>query len=207
MSIRLGIDFDNTIISYEGVFHRAGVERGLILESVGRAKDEVRNYLRQDGRENDWTELQGYVYGEMVTRCEPYPGVLAFFRSAAAAGIELFIVSHKTRHPYMGPSYDLHDAAKKFIAAQGFESLGLIEERVFFELTKADKLARIGTLGCTHFVDDLPEFLAESEFPAATKRILFDPAALHEGEARFTRIRNWSELPAAIGAPEIKIGG
>ena len=32
---------------------------------------------------------------------------------------------------------------------------------MFFELTKEAKVARIGGLGCTHFIDDLPEFLRE----------------------------------------------
>jgi hypothetical protein len=38
---------------------------------------------------------------------------------------------------------------------------------VFLEPTKADKLTRIATLGCTHFIDDLPEFLSDPGFPPA----------------------------------------
>lgn len=205
MSIRLGVDFDNTIICYDGIFHRAGVERGLIPDSVGQSKGEVRDYLRGEDREDDWTELQGFVYGKKVNDCPPYPGVRRFFKAAISAGLDLFIVSHKTRHPYMGPRYDLHAAAREFIVEQGFHDLGLAEDRVFFELTKEAKMARIGALGCTHFIDDLPEFLAEPAFPKIAQRILFDPACRHAGEVRFARIGSWAELPASIGRPDLNL--
>ena len=207
MNIRLGVDFDNTIISYDGVFHRVAVERGLIPETVGCAKGEVRDWLRAGNREDDWTGLQGFVYGQMVPRCEPYAGVLAFFRAARAAGIKVFIVSHKTRYPYVGPKYDLHEAARAFITGQRMHELDLAKDRVFFEITKMDKLARIAMLGCTHFIDDLPEFLAEKTFPHGVQRILFDPACLHEDETRFIRICHWNELPAAIGVSNLTVEG
>ena len=34
---------------------------------------------------------------------------------------------------------------------------------------------QIGVCGCTHFIDDLPEFLAEPAFPKNTRKILFSP--------------------------------
>jgi hypothetical protein len=79
---------------------------------------------------------------------------------------------------------------------QGFfdpAQIGLPRESVYFELTKAAKLGRIGQCGCTHFVDDLPEFLGEPGFPAGTQRILFDPNDLYADEQRFRRIQSWPE--------------
>ena len=61
--MRIGIDFDNTIACYDGVFHAAAVARGLIPAEIPTDKTSVRNHLRAIGREPDWTELQGYVYG------------------------------------------------------------------------------------------------------------------------------------------------
>jgi hypothetical protein len=91
--------------------------------------------------------------------------------------VTLFIVSHKTRHPFRGPAYDLHDAARSWTRAN---LRGLVaDENVFFELTKAEKWARIGACRCDLFVDDLPEILLAEAFPKATQPLLFDPEGNH----------------------------
>lgn len=193
--MRLGIDFDNTIVCYEGVFHAVAVRRGLIPPEIGTGKDEVRNYLRAVGREDDWTRLQGEIYGAGMDLAQPWPGVIDFVRTAVARGIPVFIISHKTRRPFLGEPYDLHAAARAWLVAQGFfDQVGLPPEAVFFELTKEDKLARIAALACSHFVDDLPEFLDEPGFPAGVTRILFDPAAAHRDAPHRLRRESWSAL-------------
>src|SRR6185437_11131914 len=40
--MRIGIDFDNTIACYDGVFHAAALERGLIPKDLARDKNSVR---------------------------------------------------------------------------------------------------------------------------------------------------------------------
>ena len=198
-SLRLGIDFDNTIVCYDGVFHALAVRRGLIPADVGTDKDSVRNALRAAGREDNWTELQGAVYGAGMELARPWPGVLAFFRRALAAGIPVFIVSHKTRHPFRGPRHDLHQAAQGWLTAHGlFDAIGLPRENVFFELTKQEKLERIAALNCTHFVDDLPEFLEEADFPPAPERILFDPVSAHAANTRHVRCESWAEIAGRL---------
>ena len=62
-AMRIGIDFDNTIACYDGVFHAVAVERGLDpAEPRPRQEQRPRPPARQ-GREDDFTVLQGYVYG------------------------------------------------------------------------------------------------------------------------------------------------
>jgi FMN phosphatase YigB (HAD superfamily) len=199
--MRVGIDFDNTIVCYDMVFHRAAAERGLIPAGLDPSKGRVRDYLRQAGREDDWTELQGHVYGERMDEVEGYPGALACLATWSRAGIPLYIISHKTRSPYLGRQLDLHRAALAWLEGQGFfdpRRIMLPRERVFFELTKQAKLERIAKVGCTHFVDDLPEFLAEPGFPADVVRILFDPHEANPGERRFRRVGSWAELQACL---------
>lgn len=193
----IGVDFDNTIVSYDALFHRLAVERGLIPAGLPVSKEQVRNHLRQVGREDDWTELQGYVYGARMADAQAFSGVLDFFAHCRQAEISVYIVSHKTRTPFRGPAYDLHAAARGWLTLQGFfspEGVGLPTERVFFETTLADKLARIGQLRCTHFIDDLPELLAEPKFPRQTQAILFDPNEHHAAETRFQRADRWAAL-------------
>jgi len=192
----LGVDFDNTIVCYDALFHRVAREQGLIPADVPVNKSDVRNYLRRVDNEAAWTEMQGTVYGARLSEAAPYPGVLEFFEACRTAGIPTSIISHKTRHPFLGEQYDLHAAASAWLEQQGFfdaARLGLPRENVFFELTKPAKLARIGQCGCTHFIDDLPEFLGEPDFPAGVQRILFDPNQLYAGEQRFHRIQDWAD--------------
>ena len=113
-----------------------------------------------------------------MDEAEAFPGVLEFFAEAIQKGIDVVIISHKSRHPYRGARYDLHDAARHWLEANGFfdtSRIGLSPDRVFFEETKAAKLERIGKQHCTHFIDDMPEILREGSFPEKTKRILFRP--------------------------------
>jgi hypothetical protein len=194
----LGIDFDNTIVCYDRVFPAAVVEQGLLPRGLAATKKEVRDELRRSGREDAWTELQGHVYGPAMERAEPFPGVEDFFRRCRRTGTRVAIISHRTRHPYLGPRHDLHAAALGWLEGKGFlsalEGWGLARDAVFFELTKEAKLARVAAVGCTHFVDDLPELLAEPGFPPGVERVLFDPLGQHEGETRFARKGSWTEL-------------
>jgi hypothetical protein len=50
----LGIDFDNTLVSYDGVFHRVASDQGLITPDIGLGKDDVRKFLRAVDREDDY---------------------------------------------------------------------------------------------------------------------------------------------------------
>lgn len=195
--MRIGIDFDNTIACYDLVFHRVALERGLIPAEVSVAKDEVRDYLRGCDKEDAWTKLQGYVYGVCIQNVSPFPGVLEFLARCKQQGSAIYIISHKTRYPLLGPRYDLHQAAYEWLANHNFcdpARTGLTPRQLYFELTKQGKLERVAQVGCTHFIDDLPEFLAEPDFPTNVERILFDPNNQHTTGQSFQRAISWQEI-------------
>jgi hypothetical protein len=198
--MRIGIDFDNTIACYDGVFHAAALERGLIPSDLGRDKNCVRDHLNGSGRKDDFTELQGYVYGTRMDLVSPYPGFAEFVAGARKAGHDLFIVSHKTKHPILGPQHDMHAAARGFLADRGLMGSGAAQiapDRVFFELTKEEKVARAKTLACAVFIDDLPEILAMSGFPVGMHKVLFDPEnQFADKAAQFDRRASWAEIAA-----------
>jgi hypothetical protein len=187
--MRIGIDFDNTIACYDGVFHRAALERGIIPADLPLDKTSVRDHLRAAGREADWTELQGVVYGPRIGLAAPFSGVAAFFGCCAVRGIETLVISHRTRVPYLGEAHDLHRAAREWLGAQAL----LPASRIYFETSREEKLARIAGLRCSHFVDDLPELLTAADFPVTVEPILFDPEDRY-GHLSLWRIRHWDEL-------------
>jgi hypothetical protein len=194
--MRIGLDFDNTIVSYDALFHAVAVEKSLVPADTAVSKVAVRDYLRVTGNEDAWTELQGYVYGARMDQAQAYPGFAEFVHAAYEANVELLIVSHKTRHPFLGPQYDLHVAAGDWIAAlHDRDGRRLFaDERVFFELSKEAKIARIAACACDFFIDDLPEILLMPGFPAETGRLLFDPVQSHAGEGMTARFGSWHEV-------------
>jgi hypothetical protein len=195
--MRIGLDFDNTIVSYDALFHSVAVEQSLVPAETAVSKVAVRDYLRVTGNEAAWTELQGYVYGARMDQALAYPGFVEFVHAAREANAELIIVSHKTRHPFLGPQYDLHAAAGGWIAAalRDRDARRLFtEDRVFFELTKEAKIARIAACACDYFIDDLPEILLMPGFPVATARLLFDPEQCHAGDGMTARLGSWNEV-------------
>jgi thiamine kinase-like enzyme len=197
----LGVDFDNTIVCYDGIFHRVALERGLIPAGLPQDKTTVRNHLRQTGREPDWTEMQGLVYGPRLMDAQAYPGVLEFFSTAIRQGIEVRIISHKTRHPFLGEPHDLHAAAWDWLESRGFfdpDRIGMRRDQVFLELTKESKHQRIGSLGCTHFIDDLPEFLLDPGFPEGVERIHFDPYGTATPGTGLRSAQSWPQIHSEL---------
>jgi hypothetical protein len=192
----IGIDFDNTIVSYDTLFHKVATEQGVIPAAIPLNKVAVRDHLRAIGKEDIWTEMQGYVYGARMGEAEAYPGAIEFFRWARAAGVPVCIVSHKTRHPFIGPKYDLHQAARGWVETHLVDAEGSLvqPDRVFFELTKEAKWGRIATAGCDWFIDDLPEILLAQAFPEKASRLLFDPEAHHADEVALLRMANWGDI-------------
>lgn len=197
--MRLGLDFDNTIVSYDALFHKVALEGGLIPADLAPTKLKVRDYLRSQGREQTWIEMQGYVYGARMAEAEMYPGVERFLQWTRSLGLPISIISHKTRHPFAGPKYDLHEASRAWVAQRLRDAQGPLVDpaAVFFELTKDEKFKRIHALQCEAFVDDLPEILLAPQFPTATAAILFDPDDHHAGE-KLPRLRHWDELKPLI---------
>ena len=120
-----------------------------------------------------------------------------FFTQCREGKVPVCIISHKTRHPYRGPKADLHGAARGWLRGHGFlgdTAIGLPEDRVFLEETKQAKLERIAKAGCTHFIDDLPEFLLEADFPPGVCRILFDPAGQYSPPDDILHFTTWQDL-------------
>jgi len=196
--MRIGIDLDNTIVCYDDLFHRVAVRRGLIPGDLATDKQAVRDFLRAAGRNDDWTELQGLVYGEAMSEAKPYVGVAEFFAEALRNDSTIFVISHRTQHPYLGPRHDLHAAARAWLAANGLtgsSQVGLPEANVFLEVLLDGKLQRIAQQRCDVFIDDLPELLLHPGFPAEVDRVCFDPANRCI-EADLQRVAAWSELTA-----------
>jgi hypothetical protein len=176
LPLRIGIDFDNTIISYDEVFRAAAKRCGLLDPAFSGRKQAVRDAIRllPDG-ELVWQRLQGQVYGKGIAGAGTVAGVAAFLRRCRAEGCTVAVVSHKTEYGHFDPDrVNLRQAARDWMTARGLldDEYGIPITNVFFEGTRAEKLARIAALSCTHFIDDLEEVLIDPAFPPTVRRIL-----------------------------------
>jgi hypothetical protein len=199
----VGLDFDNTLSCYDHVFAACARRRGWLPACERPTKASIRDHVRTlAGGDVNWQILQGEVYGPHMADAALSEGVEAFLTMLAARGIRCYVISHKTRHAPFDPTRtDLRAAALAWMrekrllrGGQG----GLAPEHVFFEETRAAKIARIASLGCSHFVDDLAEVFQEPAFPREVTPILYAPGPGPLPAGRFRAYRSFAEIADAL---------
>jgi hypothetical protein len=200
--LRIGLDLDNTLISYDALFLRVALERGLVPPGFTGSKREIRDAIRllPDG-ELAWRRLQARVYGPAIGGASAADGALDFIRLARASGAELSIVSHKTTFSNLSDErVNLREGAHAWLRSNGMLGPDAVpEQRLFFEDTRTEKIARIAALRCTHFVDDLEEVFNDPTFPAEVERLLLTSSATVPPGA-YRTYRSFHEITRAFTA-------
>lgn len=193
----LGVDFDNTLVSYDGLMHRLALEQGLLRCSAVRGKKAIRDAIRglPEG-ETAWRRLQALAYGPRMGEATLIDGVLSFVETCSRNNVPVYIISHKSEYATedVGRT-NLRTAALDWMTAHGlFNGRGLRSDHVFFEGTRAEKLDRIQQLGCTHFVDDLEETFLEASFPRGVQKILLSSYGAEAAGESLTVLNNWEAV-------------
>lgn len=202
MKFRIGLDFDNTIACYDSVFTHVAHDMGLISESADLTKAEVKRLIHLDYLgDTNWQKLQGQIYGKFMYRASVFAGFPEFLSLARLKGHEVFIVSHKSPYGHFDVNkVPLREEAMKWLIANKFvgaDPLMVPEENVFFETTREEKIERINSINCTHFVDDLQEVFDEKSFPVSVSKYLFDPAS--KGNSKSNQFDgSWKLISKAI---------
>jgi hypothetical protein len=201
--MRIGLDFDNTIIRYDEVFQQAARERGLLDAGFSGTKQQVRDAIRslQDG-ELKWQALQGYVYGKGIADAQIFSGVPEFLRRARKEGHTILIVSHKTEYGHFDPDrVNLRIAALEWMQAQDFfsdQGFSMHRDDIHFASTRSEKVSRIADLGCDVFVDDLEEVFTDPDFPPSVERILFSESVEAVSALPYRVCRDWLAIEEAV---------
>jgi hypothetical protein len=195
----IGTDFDNTLVNYDVLFRREAIDRGFFAANSKDGKKSIRDKVRQSpGGDGAWQRLQAVIYGKKVGEAPAMPGARDFFRRCAREGVAIYVISHKTEFAELdGVSVDLRAAAFQWLIANCFfdvDGYQMKEADVFFEPTRAAKLARIGQLGCTHFIDDLEETFLDGSFPSGVKKLLFDLCGENTRRLGVQVVRGWRDL-------------
>ena len=67
--MKIGIDFDNTIISYDPLFQKFADDNQIKIPHHSNPKNAVKSFILQKPKGNlQWTALQGEIYGKKIAR-------------------------------------------------------------------------------------------------------------------------------------------
>lgn len=202
--MRVGIDFDNTLVCYDDVFLKTALANKLLPADFAGNKQDVRDTIRRASGDWAWTELQAEVYGRRMAEARMIEGAAGFVAACRNSGVPVHIVSHKTQFAAADPGgADLRAVALDWMEANGFfrkEGLDLSRSDVFFESTREEKCRRIAALACTHFIDDLEEVFNEPCFPKGVQSFLLYRGEGEKPQGPFTVMPAWSAITEAIFA-------
>ena len=193
----LGLDLDNTIVSYEPIFRMVAEERRIPIPHEVSVKNALRDHYYRLGQPDEFTGIQGFCYGRGMVEAEPHSSFLASLERILASGWKVWVVSHRTRRPIFGEEADLHAAALNWLRRIGLLVPGPYRiAGIFLEETRLAKITRIRSLGCSVFVDDLLEVLQDQWFPRACRPLWFFPGHPPSKECGIDLLSHWSDLPA-----------
>ena len=199
----VSVDFDNTIALYDEAFRAAALERGLVSPDFTGGRAALRALLRQhqDG-ETAWMTVQGYVYGAGISRAVVADGFRAFAKQINENGHRLVVVSHKTQYGHFDPlRVDLRVAALDWMKSNGLvdqKDAIVSSDDVYFEPTRAAKVARIASLAPSVHVDDLIEVFTDTGYPRTVRGVLLADRPECELPAHVTTCRNWTDVRGEI---------
>jgi len=206
----IGIDFDNTLACFDEVFVRIAHDYKVLPFGWDGGKPALRNFLRsKKGGEETWQLLQGQVYGRLMHQAQLKPGAGWFLLRCKARGLRVSVVSHKTQFSPKDPQkIRLRDVALEWMTRNGFfdpSRFGISQDAVYFEGTRQEKVRRIVSLGCTHFIDDLAEVFDEKDFPPKVQKILFSVESFENDTLKeASACSSWTSIGNAILGQETK---
>lgn len=192
--INIGFDFDNTIISYENSFYSLACQFYKIPPEIKKDKASVREFFINSDREKEFTELQGMVYGKEIMKAKITKNFKNFLKKIYKdKKFNIFIVSHKTKYPYVGEKINLRDAANNWITKNlTFNETELIKQNnIFYENTIEEKIERIKKINCHYFFDDLLKII--KLLPKDIDGFLYDPVNKYDKED-IKRIKDWDKV-------------
>ena len=195
----IGLDFDNTIAIYDEIFCKAAIKNGLVPSNYKGRKRDIRNSLRaRAGGEQQWRQIQAYVYGAAMKNAKLHPGCKAFLERCRLEEVEVHIISHKTKFsPHDPQRVDMQKMAWSWMDDLGFfdqSYLALSRDNIHFEPTRAKKTLKIAEIRCEVFVDDLVEVFEEKDFPTFTRKIWINDEPNANKRDDITLAENWEDV-------------
>lgn len=169
---RLGLDLDNTLIDYTVSCKSLAPNFGINKSSATR--DLIRSHLRHPDNDEEWQRFQSLLYTDGLDSAQPAPGAVELIRGCKNRGLEVFIVSHKTKSgPERFGARNLRAPALQWLTKHNLVPNLIPKHHVFFTDSVDAKVESIANLRLDVFVDDLPELLSHPKWPSSTLGLRF----------------------------------
>ena len=199
--MRIGIDFDNTIVSYEQVFYEIAQKDNININSYslsGGYKTQVKIALaKKVNGDIQWQRIQGYVYGLGMSSAQIMFGFFNFVLNCRLNNWDVYIVSHKSEYGHFDKSRtQLRRAALDWMNNNNFfyESEPLIpQNNIFFLDTQDLKIKKIIHLNLDFFIDDLLEVFQNPLFPEKINKFLLSKNSKNYDEGIRT-FPSWGQI-------------
>ena len=153
----------------------------------------MRDFFININKEVIWTKLQGEVYGKYIYNAKPYKNFKKAIKNLNNNNFEKYIISHKTKFPYLGRKYNLHKSASKWLFINDFfvENKYFKKKKMFFLIKPCKKISIVKELKCDYFIDDSIEVL--KMLPKNINKILFDPSNNYK-KVKYKKLSDWKDL-------------
>ncbi len=173
--MKIGFDFDNTLVDYSAVFTKIAEELGIKFEN--NPKNAIKyTFEKVYFNPNSWKEVQRQVYCELINKIEPSDKLLEVINWLIEHNHDFYIISHKTQTIKFDKLVsNLRDPANRWIEKNIPQ---FKKDRIFFESSAIAKVRKIKSLKLDFFVDDLLTILNHHQFPNETKKILFNNSSI-----------------------------
>ena len=194
--IKIGIDLDNTIISYDKAFQIGAKLNSLVEKDCKLNKKAIRDLIRKrKNGEIEWQKLQGYVYGEGINEAVLFPGVFRFLWLCRERKFDVEVVSHKTEYGHFDhKKTSIRDAATKFLINQGLiQNKNPLIKKITYKNSQSEKIDYIKNNNFDWFIDDLEEIIF-CEGLKNQKKILFSNEKPSIENSKKLKTKSWEEI-------------
>ena len=189
--MKIGIDFDNTIACYDESLQVLAAKINVPL-GIKREKREIRDYLRAENREDEWTKMQGELYGPGMQHATVYENFIEACEWLKSKGVELCIISHRSKFPYLGERHDLHKYAIEWLRKKTIAGKLIEEKNIYFLETLDEKIKKINDEKPDIFIDDLIEVINHHNLSKQILGKLFSPNRIRNLDSKV--VSNWKDV-------------
>ena len=150
--MKVGFDFDNTILNYDKVFaYLSKVEFVMNLKNLIKVK--LEKIINKKG-EKEWMRLQGLMYGKFIFKAEINQGVQNLIYRLLLNNYKVYIVSHKTKYGHFDKLINLRLQALKWLTLNSVinNKQQAIRKKYFVD-SIIDKINKINELKLNYFIE------------------------------------------------------
>jgi len=168
--IKIGLDFDNTVINYNKIYIFFNKRLNLKIAKNKINKNTVKRKIIENYSEHYWTFVQEEIYGKFLHMIHPDVNFKDFILKLKKKKVKFYIISHKTKYSEFSKKYKLRNEALHWIN----KNISYYKFNVNFFDTAQEKINFIKKENIHYHIDDLYDIFENKNFNKNCKKIFFN---------------------------------